>query len=92
MSGVQIIVTPKGTRSRRLMARFGFGSVPDLQVGQVLRASRDGEPEAWKAWLWTAPEQHPAPTRSCEAMTRPSTEDIETVLNRRISREGPWWA
>lgn len=90
MTAPLILVTPKGDRSGRLMARFG--STPDLQVGQVLRASRDGEPEAWKAWLWTAPEQHPAPTRSCEAMTRPSTEDIETVLNRRISREGPWWA
>lgn len=90
MSGVQILVTPKGTRSRRLMARFG--STPDLQVGQVLLASREGEPESWKTWLWTAPEQHPAPTRSCEVLTRPSTEDIETVLNRRVGREGQWWA
>jgi hypothetical protein len=90
MNGVQILVTPKGDRSGRLVARTeGFR---DVQVGQVLLASRDGEPEAWKCWLWTAPEQHPAPTRSCEALTRPSTADLETVLNRRVEREGAWWA
>jgi hypothetical protein len=72
------------------MARFT--SIPDVQVGQVLKASRDGEPVAWKAWLWTAAEQYPPPTRSCEALTRESTDELAALLNRRVEREGAWWA
>jgi hypothetical protein len=90
MSAPVIIVTPKGDRSRRLLARFT--SVPDLQVGQVLKVSLDGQPEEWRAWLWSSAGQRPPLTTAVEALTRPSTGEIEDLLNRRVERDGAWWA
>ena len=91
MTSPVIIVTPKGDRSGHLMARTeGF---PDVQVGQfVLRARPEGRREECKAWLWPAGGQHPPLTKSVEALTRPSTDELTALLNRRVEREGAWWA
>lgn len=90
MTSPQIIVTPKGDRSGCLMARTE--GVPDVQVGQlVLRASPEGQPEQWKAWLWPVGGQHPSLMKSVKAMTRASTTDIEAVLNGLVECEGQWW-
>lgn len=91
MTAPLIIVTPKGDKSGCLMARTE--GTPDVQVGQfVLRAAPAGRPEELKAWLWPVGGQHPSLMKSVEALTPPSTADLEVLLNRRVGREGPWWA
>jgi hypothetical protein len=91
MTSPLIIVTPKGDRSGHLIARTE--GIPDVQVGQfVLRASPAGRPEELKAWLWPVGDQHPPLTKAVEALTRPTTDELAAVLNRRVEREGAWWA
>lgn len=90
MSAPLIIVTPKGDRSGRLMARTE--GIPDMQVGQVCRIDPDGAPKPeWKAWLWPSGGQYPPLTRSVEALTRASTDELIALLNRRVEHEGAWW-
>lgn len=81
-------------------ARSGFVLAIDTErkpgtaavVGLVYRVSLDGEPEAWKAWLWPAPGVYPPTGQSTEAVTRKGKPDVlREVLRKRHQAHGEWW-
>jgi hypothetical protein len=62
-----------------------------LVVGNVYRVSADGEPEAWKAWLWPVAGGDTRTGQSCEAAEAASAGALGELLQKRAWKHGPWW-
>lgn len=82
-------------------ARSGFVLAIDTErkpgtaavTGQVYRVSLDGEPEAWKAWLWDRAGQYPPTSQSTEGVTRKGKPDVlREALRKRHQARGDWWS
>lgn len=91
---LRILVSRYAERSADVVARVKAepGSLPEfVMVGQCSRISADEEADEWKAWLWPKAGEYPPRGQHCEAMTRPTCGDLETLLNKRLKSAGKWW-
>jgi hypothetical protein len=94
MNGPLIRVAMTGDRHGYVIAvmlapdRYRGGEC--LVVGDVRRISADGEPEAWKAWLWPVAGGSVPVTQSCDAVESPNPVRLLDKLQKRADGES-WW-
>jgi len=67
-----------------------YGNGERLVTGDVRRISADGEPEAWKAWLWPVAGGAGRHGQSCEAVESPNQVRLLERLQQRADKES-WW-
>ena len=96
MNAPRIVLTSTGDhRSGYLVAVMpapdSYTSGARLVVGDVYRNSADGEPANWRAWLWPAAGGSMHTTQSCDAVDAPTPERLWDKLQKRVSKDGPWW-
>jgi hypothetical protein len=61
-----------------------------LAVGSVLRVDGDGEPEAWRAWLWPLAGSGLHVSQHCDAVDAPTSGELGEKLRKRAAK-GAWW-
>lgn len=94
MTSPQILIASTGPRDALVIAVMpapdSYTSGAFLAVGSIYRTSPDGEPEAWRAWLWPSAGGVMHVTQHCEAVDAPSAGRLRERLQARAGKE-PWW-
>ncbi len=96
MTAPIVSIAMTGDRSGLIIATIPapdrYHSGARLVVGDVRRISADGEPEAWKAWLWPAAGGVMHVTQSTGAIEAKTAKRLGERLQERAGKQGPWWS
>ena len=95
MNTPRILIALTGDRDGLVIATMPpvdeYTSGARLVVASFYRISRDDQAEKWRAWLWPEAGGALHVTRSCEAVSAGTPEQLRERLQKRADKDGPWW-